>query len=200
MTGQNSHARASSGRKSIADDFLKRLLASKFPADYTDQRYAITSASTEFNYCETPPRSSVIRLCVDPGDDVAGRALHRGEGQTDHAACLGNAVCLDLVAFYVKRQLVDPRLIARIVSTPGEMIDMQGSWRRLLQRVHRDERGAVSLETILIVAAIALPILIYILKFGWPMIKKYFETGIQNLENEGSNVTNGTNGGGTGTR
>ena len=33
----------------------------------------------------------------------------------------------------------------------------------LLSRVHRDERGAVSLETILIVAAIALPILIFIL-------------------------------------
>lgn len=76
---------------------------------------------------------------------------------------------------------------------------MQGSWRRLLRRIHRDERGAVSLETILIVAAIALPILIFILKYGWPMIRKYFETGMQNLENEGNNVTNGTNSG-TGSR
>ena len=68
------------------------------------------------------------------------------------------------------------------------------SWRKLMQRVHRDERGAVSLETILIVAAIALPILIFILKFGWPKIRDYFNTGMQNLENEGQNVTNGSNG------
>ena len=74
---------------------------------------------------------------------------------------------------------------------------MQSFWRKLWLRLHRDERGAVSLETILIVAAIALPILIYLIKFGWPMIKKYFETGINNLENEGNNVTNGTSGSGS---
>jgi Flp pilus assembly pilin Flp len=74
----------------------------------------------------------------------------------------------------------------------------QGFWRKLLQRIHRDERGAVSLETILIVAAIALPILIFILKFGWPKIRDYFNQGMQNLENEGSNVTNGS-GSGSGT-
>ena len=68
------------------------------------------------------------------------------------------------------------------------------SGRSLWQRIHRDERGAVSLETILIIAAIALPILIFILKFGWPKIRDYFNTGMNNLENEGSNVTNGTNG------
>lgn len=67
-------------------------------------------------------------------------------------------------------------------------------WRKLIQRVHRDERGAVSLETILIIAAIALPILIFILKFGWPKIRDYFNTGMQNLENEGKNVTGGTSG------
>jgi hypothetical protein len=79
-----------------------------------------------------------------------------------------------------------------------EIIEMwQGSWRRLWQRVHRDERGAVSLETILIVAAIALPILIFILKYGWPKIRDYFNTGMQNLENEGNNVTNGGGSGGT---
>ena len=75
----------------------------------------------------------------------------------------------------------------------------QGSWRRLWQRVHRDERGAVSLETILIVAAIALPILIFILKYGWPKIRDYFNQGMTTLENEGSNVTNGGGSGGTGT-
>ncbi|MCX7392827.1 MAG: hypothetical protein NTW75_01725 [Planctomycetales bacterium] len=67
-------------------------------------------------------------------------------------------------------------------------------WRKLTQRIHRDERGAVSLETILIIAAIALPILIFLLKFGWPKIRDYFNTGMQNLEDEGKNVTSGSNG------
>lgn len=62
----------------------------------------------------------------------------------------------------------------------------------LWQRIHRDERGAVSLETILIIAAIAIPILIFLLKFGWPKIRDYFNTGMENLENEGSKVQQGT--------
>lgn len=64
--------------------------------------------------------------------------------------------------------------------------------RSLWQRIHHDERGAVSLETILIIAAIAIPILIFILKFGWPKIRDYFNTGMENLENEGSKVQQGT--------
>jgi Flp pilus assembly pilin Flp len=63
------------------------------------------------------------------------------------------------------------------------------SWQKLIRRIHRDERGAVSLETILIIAAIALPILIFILKFGWPKIRDYFKTGMDNLEQEGQNTT-----------
>lgn len=63
--------------------------------------------------------------------------------------------------------------------------------RTLWQRIHDDERGAVSLETILIIAAIAIPILIFILKFGWPKIRDYFNTGMENLENEGSKVQQG---------
>ena len=39
---------------------------------------------------------------------------------------------------------------------------------RLLARIHRDERGGVSIETILIIAAIALPILIFLIRVGWP--------------------------------
>jgi hypothetical protein len=70
---------------------------------------------------------------------------------------------------------------------------MQPSRRRpLWQRIHHDERGAVSLETILIIAAIAIPILIFLLKFGWPKIRDYFNTGMENLENEGSKVQQGT--------
>lgn len=56
------------------------------------------------------------------------------------------------------------------------------SFRRLLRQVHDDERGAVSLETILIIGAIALPILIFIIKVGWPRIKAYFEGGLKDLE------------------
>ena len=64
----------------------------------------------------------------------------------------------------------------------------QSLWRR----IHHDQRGAVSLETILIIAAIAIPILIFLLKFGWPKIRDYFNQGLENLETEGNNVQNGT--------
>ncbi len=53
---------------------------------------------------------------------------------------------------------------------------------KLLRRVHNDEKGAVSLETILIVALIALPILIFLYKVGWPRIKEYFLGGLDDLE------------------
>jgi hypothetical protein len=63
--------------------------------------------------------------------------------------------------------------------------------RRLLGKVHRDERGAVSLETILIIGAIALPILIFIIKYGWPRIRNYFSKGMTDLEGQSDRVTNG---------
>ena len=66
----------------------------------------------------------------------------------------------------------------------------KGSFRRLLAKIHRNERGAVSLETILIVGAIAIPILIFLLKFGWPRIRDYFNQGMDNLEEESDNVIN----------
>ncbi|MBC8357030.1 MAG: hypothetical protein H8E66_34090 [Planctomycetes bacterium] len=53
---------------------------------------------------------------------------------------------------------------------------------RLFRQIHRDEKGAVSIETILIVAAIAIPILIFIIKFGWPRIKTWFNDGMEELE------------------
>lgn len=62
--------------------------------------------------------------------------------------------------------------------------------RQLLARVHRNERGAVSLETILIVGAIAIPILIFLLKYGWPRIRDYFNQGMDNLEQASDNVQN----------
>lgn len=64
----------------------------------------------------------------------------------------------------------------------------QASLRRLLQRVHADQRGAVSIETIMIIGAIAIPILIFLLRFGWPRIKDYFNDGMNDLEAERGNV------------
>ena len=61
---------------------------------------------------------------------------------------------------------------------------------RLLQKVHNDERGSVSIETILVLAVIAIPILIFILKFGWPKMKEIFEDGLKDLEGASDNVTN----------
>ncbi len=65
------------------------------------------------------------------------------------------------------------------------------SIRKLLQRVHRDEEGAVSLETILIIGAIAIPILIFILRVGWPRIRTFFSGGMDDLEVERSNTQQG---------
>ncbi len=58
----------------------------------------------------------------------------------------------------------------------------QPSLLSLLRKVHQDEEGTVSLETILIIGAIAIPVLIFLLKFGWPRIKAYFERGLDDLE------------------
>ena len=51
----------------------------------------------------------------------------------------------------------------------------------LLRRVHSDEEGAVSLETVLIVGAIALPILIFLLNVAWPRIQEFFNDGMDQL-------------------
>lgn len=64
------------------------------------------------------------------------------------------------------------------------------SLRSLLRQIHEDERGAVSLETILIVGAIALPILIFLIKVGWPRVKDYFNQGLDDLEAERPNAVN----------
>ncbi|MBI3865799.1 MAG: hypothetical protein HY290_28330 [Planctomycetia bacterium] len=62
---------------------------------------------------------------------------------------------------------------------------------KMLQRLHRDEAGAVSLETILIIGAIALPILIFILKYGWPKVREYFFKGLNDLGRQSDQVTTG---------
>lgn len=64
------------------------------------------------------------------------------------------------------------------------------SLKSLLLQIHRNERGAVSIETIMIIGAIAIPILIFLLKFGWPRIKDYFNDGMTDLEAQRSDVMN----------
>jgi Flp pilus assembly pilin Flp len=58
----------------------------------------------------------------------------------------------------------------------------------IFRRIHNDERGGVSIETVLIIAAIALPILIYLIKVGWPRMQAFFNQGMQSLE-DGAGTT-----------
>jgi Flp pilus assembly pilin Flp len=53
---------------------------------------------------------------------------------------------------------------------------------KILKQIHDDEDGAVSLETILIIGAIALPILIFLIMVAWPRIQTFFNQGMQDLE------------------
>ena len=59
---------------------------------------------------------------------------------------------------------------------------------KLMKRIHEDESGSLSLETILIVGAIALPILGFLLVKAWPTVKNYFNKGLEDLTNEADNV------------
>lgn len=55
-------------------------------------------------------------------------------------------------------------------------------FRNLMKRVHDDEKGGESLETILLIGAIALPILIFLILVAWPRVKEFFNTGMTDLE------------------
>jgi len=68
----------------------------------------------------------------------------------------------------------------------GEM-----SLNSLFRRLHRDQSGAVTLETVLIIGAVSLPILIFVLKYGWPRVRNYFNKGVSRLHEEGNDVTSG---------
>lgn len=60
---------------------------------------------------------------------------------------------------------------------------------KLLKKIHEDEDGSISLETILIIGAIALPILIFLLVKAWPTIKSYFNTNLDELTSAGPTAT-----------
>jgi hypothetical protein len=64
------------------------------------------------------------------------------------------------------------------------------SLREFWYRLHNDQDGAVSLETILIIGAIAMPILIFLLKYGWPRIRDYFNSSLNSLNSSSQNVIN----------
>jgi len=59
---------------------------------------------------------------------------------------------------------------------------------KLLKKIHDSENGSISLETILIIGAIALPILIFLLVKAWPTIKNYFNQGLEDVTNDANNV------------
>ena len=59
----------------------------------------------------------------------------------------------------------------------------------VLRRVHEDEGGAVTLETVLIVGAVAIPILLFLLRIAWPKIQQFFDTGVSDLSTAGNNVS-----------
>jgi len=67
----------------------------------------------------------------------------------------------------------------------------QPSIMRLLKQIHEDEAGAVSIETVLIIAAIALPILIFVLTVVWPRIQTFYEDGMDTLEGESTDAASG---------
>jgi hypothetical protein len=65
------------------------------------------------------------------------------------------------------------------------------SFRSTLARVHRDQRGAVSLETVLIIAAVAIPVLIFLIKYGWPFIRDRYNEHYELLEIEADRTKDG---------
>jgi hypothetical protein len=67
----------------------------------------------------------------------------------------------------------------------------QNSLVKLLRKIHEDENGAISLETVLIIGAIALPILIFLLKWGWPWVKEQFVKGTQDIDNSRDSAIQG---------
>ncbi len=72
---------------------------------------------------------------------------------------------------------------------------MHSPFVRRSRKFQPGKRGALSIETILILGAIAVPILIFILKVGWPKIQKYFNESTDNLIQESYNTQGGTTGG-----
>ena len=62
--------------------------------------------------------------------------------------------------------------------------------KELIKKVHEDKDGGLSLETILIIGAIALPILIFLIVVAWPRIQAFFDQGMTDLEQGATDARN----------
>ena len=72
--------------------------------------------------------------------------------------------------------------VVEVQTVIGKEKPTVGTLFSLLKKIHNDKAGGVSIETVLIIAAIALPILIFVIKFGWPRIRRLFEDQMKDLE------------------
>lgn len=63
--------------------------------------------------------------------------------------------------------------------------------RRRLRRIGADERGAVTIETILLIGAVAIPVLIFLLRFGWPKMRDTFVDGVSRVQVEADRAADG---------
>ncbi len=62
--------------------------------------------------------------------------------------------------------------------------------KNVLHRVNQDEKGGLSLETILIIGAIALPILIFLIAVAWPRVQEFFNQGMTDLQQGATTARN----------
>jgi len=62
---------------------------------------------------------------------------------------------------------------------------------RVATLLHNSIEFVVTFLATLRVGAIALPILIFLLKFGWPRIRNFFDDGMKDLGNESDRVKQG---------
>lgn len=71
-----------------------------------------------------------------------------------------------------------PETGGEVISRVQVHVVRAGAKGRSMKRIrHKLRRAAISLEMILILGVIALPVLVFLVKFGWPSIKGYFVRG-----------------------
>ncbi|QDU40911.1 hypothetical protein Mal4_52740 [Maioricimonas rarisocia] len=63
-------------------------------------------------------------------------------------------------------------------------------WRKI-RTFHRNESGALSLETVLILGAVAVPLLVFVLRFGWPRVRLMFEDRLDGVHDEADRIREG---------
>jgi len=59
---------------------------------------------------------------------------------------------------------------------------------KVLREVHRNERGTVSIETILIIGAIAVPVALFLYKYWNSNISPWFTNAVKDLEDTSTNT------------